>query len=162
MDRPAGWAERSDAMARSGRSSQVGVRYRRPPTSVRNLPARTAPAEPGVGASSSPSAQRKSCPSKRGGLSGPGMRVYLSGVPFRRIVRTYSIRSRRAYRTVRPIWPQPASLRPAAARIEHRHLGLVHEELVDSFQVPRQPVGDRHQMERSRADPASPFQVLLS
>ena len=42
MGRPAGWAEENDAMAMSGKSSQAGVRYRRPPTRVRNLPAVTA------------------------------------------------------------------------------------------------------------------------
>ena len=82
-------------MARSGKSSQVGVPYRRPPTSVRNLPAGTAPAESGVGA-------EQIVPPQRGGLSGPGMRVYPSGIPSRRIVNTHSSRSRRAYRTVRP------------------------------------------------------------
>jgi len=63
MDRPAGWAEGSDAMGMSGKSSQAEVRYRRPPTSVRNLPAETAPAESGVGA-------EQIVPPQRGGLSG--------------------------------------------------------------------------------------------
>ena len=103
MDRPAGWAERSDAMAMSGKWSQVGVRYRRLPTRVCNPSAWTVAARAGAGAPSAPTVQRRSCPSKRGGLSGPGMRVYRSRVPSRRIVNTHSSRSARAYRTFPPI-----------------------------------------------------------
>ena len=103
MGRPVGWAERSGAMAMSGKWSQVGVRYRPLPTSVCNLPAWTVAVRAGAGASSSLLAQRKSRPSKRGGLSGPGMRVYPSRVPSRRIVNTHSSRSARAYRTLPPI-----------------------------------------------------------
>ena len=97
MDRPAGWAERSDAMAMSEKWSQVGVRYKAPadkslqPIGVDGrLPGRRR-------RPSAPTVQRRSCPSNRGGLSGPGMRVYRSRVPSRRIVNTHSSRSARAY-----------------------------------------------------------------
>ena len=48
--------------------------------------------------------------------------------------------------------PQPAGLRPAAARIEHRRSRLVHEQFRGHLQVPDQPVGHRPQVERRLAD----------
>ena len=141
-------------MAKSGKSNQAGVRYRRPPTNVRNLPAGTVPAESGVGAEEiAPLAAQWA------------LRVGNAGLPFGHPVPAHRQPPLQQIQARIPDGSPDlatASLRPAAARIEHRHLGLVHDELVDSFQAPRQPVGDRHQMERSRADPASPFQVLLS
>ena len=49
--------------------------------------------------------------------------------------------------------PQPAGFRPAAARIEHRRPRLVHEQLRRAFEMFRQPVGHRPQVERRLADP---------
>ena len=44
--------------------------------------------------------------------------------------------------------PQPAGLRLAAARIEHRRPGLVHEQFRGRLQVPGQPVGHPNRVTR--------------